>query len=115
VGLLKYAIGVSKYAKIGGGFQNTQNLLQNLQILSWRLFGACRLGGFCLTLYINLMPPNVGAGPVPARTPERRSSREDIPPNGGSGWHRACPYTGGRSIHTGQTELEELKYSNSIV
>jgi len=60
---------------------------------------------------------SVGAGPVPARTPERRSFRADILPNGGSdicpdgqsGWHGACPYTGGMPIHRGQAEHAKLE------
>ena len=42
---------------------------------------------------------DVGAGPVPARTPDRafisRRSTMHIGPYGPSGWHGACPYTGG--------------------
>ena len=40
---------------------------------------------------------DVGAGPVPARTPGRaflrRSSGTSTGPSGPSGWHGACPYT----------------------
>ena len=40
---------------------------------------------------------DVGAGPVPARTPVRaflrRSPSTHIGPCGPSGWHWACPYT----------------------
>ena len=42
---------------------------------------------------------DVGADPVPARTPVRAFVRRrltaHIGPAGPSGWHRACPYTGG--------------------
>ena len=42
---------------------------------------------------------DVGADPVPARTPDRafisRKSAAQIGSSGPSGWHRACPYTGG--------------------
>ena len=41
--------------------------------------------------------PYVGAGPVPARTPDRaficQKLAVQIAPDGAAGWHGACPYT----------------------
>ena len=41
--------------------------------------------------------PAVGAGPVPARCPDRGNNHGHIAavsaPCGASGWHRVCPYT----------------------
>ena len=47
---------------------------------------------------LRLVAASVGAGPVPARLPDRANNHVDIAgecaPCGAAGWHGACPYSG---------------------
>ena len=67
----------------------------------------------------------VGAGPVPARWPHRATfgvkNHAYIAPRGPSGWHRACPYFGKKTLDMGyitfffdRTTLKYKKFINSI-